>query len=85
MNHDTNQVELPDIAALYLDEALALLEEVGVRSAVHVEKTMQPREREADIDADSSLSYRVVRCEQREDEQGVILTVTAARQIHMSD
>ena len=70
---------LPDVAALYLDEALEILRGVGF-SADNIVKTLQPRERESDIETSPDMSYRVVRCE-RLDEMRVVLTVTAAREI----
>ena len=70
---------LPDVAALYLDEALTVLGESGF-SEVHVEKTIQPRERDMDFENCPDMSYRVVHCE-LSDEKKVVLTVTAAREI----
>ena len=70
---------LPDVAALYLDEALEILHGVGF-SADSIVKTLQPREQESDIETNPDMSYRVVRCE-RLGGTRVVLTVTAAKEI----
>ena len=80
MTQNKSQTEaLPDVAALYLDEALEILRSVGF-SSDRIVKTLQPRERESDVETNPDMSYRVVRCE-RLDETHVVLTVTAAREI----
>ena len=80
MIQNKSQTEtLPDVAALYLDEALEILRNVGF-SPNRIVKTLQPREQESDIETNPDINYRVVRCE-RLDGTDVILTVTAAREI----
>ena len=71
--------ELPDVAALYLDEAIMTLEGLG-GVTISVMKTLQPRERSIDIETQTELSYRVVRCEWQS-EKNVMLTVAAVRDI----
>ena len=71
--------EIPAVAAMYLDEAVAALQEANC-TVECIFRTMPPRDRIIDVDAHPDLAYRVVRCV-RTKERSVTLTVTAAKDI----